>query len=647
MSSPAASPDSIEARETAERVKLLFEFSPQAYLASAAIAVATAFFLPEVPRLALIAWAASVVLICTLRYGLYLAYQRRPASLADAPAWERRFTIGAGLTGFAWAALPIGLFPERSSEMQLEMQLVVTFIVAVVAMGGTASLGPSRKAFVWFLAPIAVGMVARLFVEGGSILTGLGIVAFLYVALLARIWREFHRSLTGTIRARFENVELIAKLRDSQEMLADAIDGLPEAIAIYDAEDRLILCNRKYALAQTAIEDPAQLVGRTFAELVRLSVEKGEVIEPEYAGNVEAWVAERIRRRRDEAGGAGRVYQIADGRWMLTSISRTRTGGLVAVRTDITREREIERSLHSALLEEQRIMDTATVGIVFLKDRKVVKCNRQFAELFAYTPQELVGHSSAIWFPSVENWEKVGQQAYATVERGEPFELEQEFVRKNGERIWCHVAGRILDPYNWDQGSIWVYSDITESKRREAEARNLAHHDALTGLPNRRLLDDRMIQALASARRSQGRLAIMLLDLDHFKPINDAHGHEAGDEVLKIVAARLKTCVRESDTVARVGGDEFVVMLPVRDSEDAASIAQKILHSLAEPVPVAGERFAIGCSIGISQFPEDSPEKEELLKHADRAMYLAKAAGRNGYRFYAREMPASARAGIG
>jgi diguanylate cyclase (GGDEF)-like protein/PAS domain S-box-containing protein len=478
-------------------------------------------------------------------------------------------------------------------------------------------------------------------------LIGIGVVAILYVALLGRIWKEYHKALIGGIRTRFENEELIARLRGSQEMLADAIDGLPEAIAIYDAEDRLILCNRKYAQAQTGIDDPAQLAGKAFAELVRMSVERGERIEPEFAGNVEAWVAERIRRRQKEAGGPPRVYQIADGRWMLTSISRARTGGIVAVRTDITREREIEQSLQSALLEEQRIMDTATVGIVFMKDRKVVKCNRHFANLFAYSPEELVGHSSAIWFPTVENWQKVGHEAYAVVERGEPFEFEQEFVRKNGERIWCHVAGRILNPHNWEHGSIWVYSDITESKRRESEARELAHHDALTGLPNRRLLDDRLTQALAAARRANGRVAVLLLDLDRFKPINDAHGHEAGDAVLKVVAGRLQDCVRESDTVARVGGDEFVVMLALRGGQHAARVAEKILAALAEPIPVAAARCEIGGSIGVSVYPDDADEKEELLKYADRAMYNAKAAGRNCCRFYSRETATSAQAGVG
>jgi diguanylate cyclase (GGDEF)-like protein/PAS domain S-box-containing protein len=747
------------ARYTAERVKLLFEFSPGGYALSAAVGAAAAAFLwGEVRHDFLLAWIASVLLVSGGRYLLYLAYRRRSPPIERAAAWERYFIVGSTLMGCAWAALPTFLFPEGSTELQLAL----TFIVAAMAMGGVGILAPSRLALSLFIAPMALAMVARLLLQGGAIFVGIGVAAIFYVALLARMGSAFHKALAETIRARFETDMLIEKLRSSQDAFSDAVESLPEAIAIYDADDRLMVCNRKYAQAQTTYDDPAQLVGKSFADLVRLSVAKGEQIEPEYAGDVEAWIKERIRRREVEAGREPRIYRIGDGRWMLTAISRTRAGGIVAVRTDITRLREAERSvtaaldeqelifgavttgiaflrdrviqrcnrrlaemfgysreemigktsalfydsseewervgreayplirgggtyqhevrgkrrsgtsfwmqvtgrlvdpadeakgtiwvidnvdarhraedaLKAALIEEQRIMDTATIGIVFLKDRKVVKCNRQFASLFAYEPEELIGHSSAIWFPSVENWQKVGQEAYSVVERGEPYEFEQEFVKKNGERVWCQVAGRILDERDWTRGSIWVYSNVTERKKREEQVRDLAHHDALTGLPNRRLLDDRIAQAFAAARRSRERVALMLLDLDRFKPVNDTYGHEAGDSVLKTVAARLKGCVRESDTVARVGGDEFVVMLPMRAAQDAVRVADKILAALAEPIRIADNEVQVGVSIGISVFPEDAVDKEELLKYADRAMYHVKAAGRNSYSFYARE----------
>jgi diguanylate cyclase (GGDEF)-like protein/PAS domain S-box-containing protein len=756
MSAPASPAD---ARQTAERVRLLYEFSPGGYLLSAVVGVATAVFLwQEISPALVLGWTAFVLLVCAGRYALYLAHKQRAPADEQAPAWERRFTVGSTLMGFAWAALPLLLFPERN----IELQLALIFIVAAMAMGGVGILAPSLLALALFLAPMAAATVARLFLHGGAIFIGIGVIALFYVVLLVRMGREFHRALTDAIGTRVVNQRLIDRLRQSQDALSDAIESVPEAIAIYDAEDRMVLCNRKYAQAQTTFDDPAQLVGKSFAELVRLSVAKGEAIEPEFAGNIDAWVAERIRRREAEAGKEPRMYRIGDGRWMLTSISRARGGGIVAVRTDITRLREAEISLKAALdeqelifegvtagiafvrdritqrvngrlaemfgyareemigktsqvfydseedwerigseayplisnggtyqaevrgkrrngesfwmrvtgslvdpadaakgsiwvinnvdarhraedalkaalLEEQRIMDTATVGIVFLKDRKVVKCNRQFAAMFAYGPDELIGHSSAIWFPSVENWQQVGNEAYAVVERGEPYEFEQEFVRKNGERVWCQVAGRILDQHNWEHGSIWVYTDTTERKRREEEVRALAHHDELTGLPNRRLLDDRIAQAFAAARRTRDNVAVMLLDLDHFKPINDTHGHEAGDQVLRAVAARLRNCVRKADTVARLGGDEFVVMLPMRDAQHAVRVAEGILAALAEPFPVGASQFRLGVSIGISVFPDDAAEKDDLLKFADRAMYAVKASGRNAYRFYARE----------
>jgi PAS domain-containing protein len=378
MTAPDSSADP---RQTAERVRLLYEFSPGGYLLSVAVAIATVVFLwGEVSRPVLLGWIVAVLIICAGRYALYLAHDARAPEIEEASAWERYFIVGATLMGIAWAALPVLLFPERG----IEAQLALIFIVAAMAMGGVGILAPSPLALLFFLAPMTLAMIARLLMQEGQILVGMGVVAIFYVGLLARIGREFHRALTDAIGSRVVNEGLIERLRQSQDALSDAIESLPEAIAIYDADDRMVLCNRKYAQAQTTFDDPAQLVGKSFAELVRLSVAKGEAIEPEYAGDVEAWVAERIRRREAEAGKEPRMYRIGDGRWMLTSISRARAGGIIAVRTDITRLREAEISLKSALDEQELIFEGVTAGIAFVRDRVTQRVNGRLAEMFGY-----------------------------------------------------------------------------------------------------------------------------------------------------------------------------------------------------------------------------------------------------------------------
>ncbi|MBI1887516.1 MAG: CHASE domain-containing protein [Nitrosomonadales bacterium] len=186
-----------------------------------------------------------------------------------------------------------------------------------------------------------------------------------------------------------------------------------------------------------------------------------------------------------------------------------------------------------------------------------------------------------------------------------------------------------------------VYDDVTGRKLKEDRADYLAHYDALTHLPNRTLIADRIRQALAKARRDRTRLALMFVDLDRFKPINDELGHDIGDLLLQEVARRLQDCMRESDTAARLGGDEFIVLLPTIDAEpDAMLVAEKIRYALCQPFELAGHRLDISCSIGVAVYPEHGSNEEQLLKHADIAMYHAKQSGRNNVKIFQSGMQA-------
>ena len=211
-------------------------------------------------------------------------------------------------------------------------------------------------------------------------------------------------------------------------------------------------------------------------------------------------------------------------------------------------------------------------------------------------------------------------------------------LRKNG--LSC-VLG--VDVLRIDESSsahqLWLVSDISERKRAEARIHHLAHHDPLTGLPNRLSLLARLEQALPEARRYGWNLALLFIDLDRFKVINDTLGHLVGDQLLMEVAGRLAATVRETDTVARLGGDEFVVLLiNVGEIANAASVAGKIIAALAEPIRVEGHELHTSPSIGISCYPADGGDAETIMRNADTAMYHAKAAGRNTYQFYAEDM---------
>src|SRR6185369_10918478 len=208
--------------------------------------------------------------------------------------------------------------------------------------------------------------------------------------------------------------------------------------------------------------------------------------------------------------------------------------------------------------------------------------------------------------------------------------------RKNGEAFleWLSI-GRVNGEDGKPLRYVGVFNDITELRRKDDHIRHLAFHDPLTGLPNRALLLDRLEHSLAFALREQENLGIMFIDLDRFKDINDSLGHDIGDGVLQEVTSRLLQSLRQSDTVARIGGDEFVVLLEhVEESGTYAILAKKIIASLAVPMSVGGHTIQIGASIGIACCPDDGNDATSLMKQADAAMYSAKSVGRGTYRFF-------------
>ena len=209
-------------------------------------------------------------------------------------------------------------------------------------------------------------------------------------------------------------------------------------------------------------------------------------------------------------------------------------------------------------------------------------------------------------------------------------------IRRDGTQVAIEDSvAAIIDTGGHISGAVVVFHDVTEARSRSVRLAYLAQHDFLTRLPNRVLLNDRITQAISLAQRNEHSIALLFLDLDNFKQVNDSFGHASGDQLLQTVAQRLSDCVRGSDTVCRNGGDEFVVLLAGGHSQHDASVAaQKILAALAQPHHIAQRELCVTSSIGISVYPADGADAETLLKHADMAMYHAKQAGRNNYKFF-------------
>ncbi|HEY8133750.1 MAG TPA: EAL domain-containing protein [Thermoanaerobaculia bacterium] len=290
------------------------------------------------------------------------------------------------------------------------------------------------------------------------------------------------------------------------------------------------------------------------------------------------------------------------------------------------------------------IMSNAAEGIV-VYDREL-RCqvwNRFMEELTGLRAEEVLGKRAADFFPVVG--EQPIEDVLSRVLRGETVSLSETsyMVPGSDRQGWITASYRPqYDTKGNVTGIIGRVLDLTERKHTEQQMEYQSYHDSLTGLANRRLFQEHLTLAIALAQRKRRPVAVLFLDLDHFKVVNDSLGHTMGDTLLREIATRLRTSVREGDVVARVGGDEFTIVLQeLEKKEDAAAMAQRVLRIVAEPIDVDGQRLYITTSIGITVYPDDGEDAETLLKNADSAMYRAKAVGRNTYEMSTQELSRS------
>jgi len=269
----------------------------------------------------------------------------------------------------------------------------------------------------------------------------------------------------------------------------------------------------------------------------------------------------------------------------------------------------------------------------------IIQINKAFTEITGYSPEEVAGKNPRI-LKSGRHGQDFYHAMWEILLKTGSWQGEVMDRRKNGEVYPKWLSINVVRDEKGDISNyIALFSDITERKASYERIQHLAHFDALTNLPNRALLNEHLDMAIAVAKRNQTQLAIVFLDLDRFKIVNDSLGHHAGDLLLQIVSDRLKSCVRETDTVARLGGDEFVVLLGcIRESSDAARVAQKVVEAIAIPFILDGNEVNIGASIGIGIYPDNGLDSPTLIKNADAAMYHAKEHGRNNYQFFSSVM---------
>lgn len=313
---------------------------------------------------------------------------------------------------------------------------------------------------------------------------------------------------------------------------------------------------------------------------------------------------------------------------------------VVLTLNDVTDQRRAEEELRLAAT----VFDNSVEAIMITDaQRRILSVNKAFTDLTGFQVGLVIGQTPAMLSSSRQGLAQYDSIWREAAEKGS-WQGEVWQRRRDGSEFpeWLSI-GVVRDRANVLSNFVAVFYDITERKANEARIAFLAHHDPLTALPNRTLFQDRLEQALARAERSGSVAALLFLDLDRFKTINDSLGHLAGDRLLQAVAERLQHCVRDTDTICRQGGDEFIIVLPeVADTEVPARIAEKIQRRLAEPFEIDGHVLGTSFSIGIAVYPDDGLEADALMKNADTAMYHAKESGRNTYRFFTESMNANA-----
>jgi len=417
-------------------------------------------------------------------------------------------------------------------------------------------------------------------------------------------------------------------LGDPLATLRDLLEASGELIWSLDPDGRWTYVND--AAARRIYGVPASgIIGRPLAELVARGLQERDAAVFARVLGGEAVFDHETRHLRSDGGYVDLSFN---------AIARRDAGGriigAIGSARDMSERKRAAAALHENIEKLRLAVETANLNYW---EWDALSDVLQWGRKPEGAPQKRTtwtGYAAAVHPDDREHYRAIGREA---ISRGEPFDLEYRVVTSEGRVVWFAARGvPMLDAAGRVYRMIGVSQDISERKQREDEIRYFAYHDSLTGLPNRRLLEDRLAQALHAAQRHGRKLAALLIDLDEFKIVNDSAGHRAGDAVLCQVGERLGRCVRKADTLARHGGDEFVIIVCDQQADgDCRIVAEKVLLALAAPFEVDGRRFRLGASIGIAVYPTGGADGDALLRNADAAMYRAKQLGKNQYRFHA------------
>jgi len=508
------------------------------------------------------------------------------------------------------------LFRQRAlSAIKRDLQLNIAGLTVALLLSGL---------FSWLLARRIIGPVAIASRAASSIANG-----DLSASIPERGSDELGTLLTAMGRMR-DNIRAmvdreVAQRRSAQVRLSDALENSREGVVLLDVDGQVALANSR---ADEFIRDAPQLLNSNLSQLDPISGVPSRTMGMPHLVDIE---------------GSASEAQLPDGRWLRVSRSPTQEGGVMLVYSDITALKQQEAELHATNLKLDAALTHMSQGLcLYDGDVRLQVVNRRFCEIFDISlALVLPGMTLEDVLSLVVSAGNHGDQTVADL----LMECEALLARRQSGNYFQRLSdGRVISiAHRPTSDGGWLVSceDVTEQQRAESQIAFMARHDALTKLPNRSVLAERIEQAIAEANRGLG-FAVFCLDLDNFKQVNDTLGHPVGDELLCAVASRLGACVRETDTVVRLGGDEFaIIQSGVQDARDSERLARRVVECIGAPYELSGHRVVIGCSVGISLAPGDGTTGEKLLKNADMALYRSKSDGRATWRFFEPSMDAN------